>query len=262
MKPINDLQRKQAFNRAGFFTMIPMVLVGVLVWAAMQNKEVGNGNDETTKVKNELENLEQNFATISFLQDTVMDMFKHRATLDKEYNEAFKKDSTDVAVEDGNLDTFDNTTSSYLDRQVKKSVDERSISIMSSTITQYKSEIALRRKIRKSGQWSVLINKLEDKIDELEKENKELKNKIDKLENNCKNTAPEIARLNNRITTLKDQIKGLENNKGDLKEDIKEMKRDKEKFLEELLEELNSSRKKEKLNKGAVKKVEVYRQKG
>ena len=97
MKPMNDAIRKQEFFKAGFFTLIPMLLVGCLVWGGMRGeghvkiegdytKIISNARDSINHVYDLLEK-------IKYHKDTIEGMMEKRGILQQYYLTAIEKDT-------------------------------------------------------------------------------------------------------------------------------------------------------------------------
>jgi len=250
MKPINDEQRKQAFTRAGFFTFIPMFLMGILVWGGMQN-EAGNCEDcteEKAKIEADLKESTNFIGIVSSLQDTVADMFEVRIALEDKYKKAFDKDSSLVAEESEALDNHDGKIESYLDAQRSKVKTKDNNQIIASLITGVKREIELKQKIRKNR---IGVTKEDAEFTKLTEKFIQAQEKIDRLDNENDDFAPVIAELRMEKAQLLVDKEGLGNKNKDLQNKIDGLMNSQAEFLTTLVNKLD-------VECSGIKKKECY----
>ena len=211
MKPINDDLRKKAFSRAGFFTLIPMLLVGVLVWSGMRNGVVNDeiDSEKFTKMERELTSANEVIDSIITLQNTMDNMFESRNTLEKDYIKVFDKDSSSISEERDLLQAQEKKIKDFLNTK-----QENSESLLRPIIVQYDKRLKLSQKIWKGytggSNDKAEVERLNKKIDGLNEENSKLKEK-------CNSSVPEIINLQNQIVQLNRDKEGLNSNLSALK---------------------------------------------
>lgn len=208
MKPINNDLRKQAFTRAGFFTLVPMLLVGILVWSGMRNVEENESskNEELVKMKSNLEQVKKPITKIVFLQDTLTKMFEKKRDLEEKYKEAFLQDPSLISDEKAALEKSEENIEDFL-----KSQDEKNDSILGPILNQYDVELRLSKKI-----WRDCLSDLGDDevVEELKKELKNYKEELDDLR---RKDASSSNSLQNKISQLEGVNANLNSSQGKIK---------------------------------------------
>ncbi len=211
MKPINDDLRKQAYSRAGFFTLIPMLLIGVLVWSGMKNGVVNNDTNckEIERAKTELKTANEVINSIVSLQGTMEEMFEAREILEEKYKKAFDEDPSRTSDEKSALEENENAIQNFLNIQQKESD-----TILRTIITQWDTELKLGTRI-----WTDYTGGSDDEAEmaKLEQENEKLKKENQFLEQKNRDAGPTNSRLENKISQLEGDKEELNSKLGSLK---------------------------------------------
>lgn len=241
MKPMNDTIRKQAYTRAGFFTLIPMFIVGVLVWSGMKNgsnlRQVTS--EEVEILKDSIASVNKILAFTTTVQNSFIELMDKRDSMERVFKKAFITDSLNVTKEEGDLVSAEQEIREYLNQQRKNIPKHESSMILDKMLTQFQYQSELKKKLRSNFIGNKNDSVEDDNITELEDEIENLKDKLKLKSYDNRDSKTEIRDLKNKYEDEKEEVKYLkeENRKLQRKHD-KQVANEKE-FLQNISDDLD-----------------------
>lgn len=234
MKPMNDDARKGAITKAGFFTLIPMLLVGCLVWGGMK----GEGNNKTSKsfnkvIKDSRDSISSVYGlleTSKFHRDTVQKIMLKRKDLETKYYEAFSNDmNTDKPSNDDlakcltELETLEQSAKNFLDTEISKIKNDDIYQTVAYQFKTFHSDLNLCIENRKK--YLTSFDSKDEQVAALEEKIKNLNVDLKDATRPCLDHVNDIADLENKVSKLeRDSENNNRNNNEKKKADDDELK--------------------------------------
>ncbi len=230
MKPLNHKTRQKAISTAVFFTMIPMLLVGVLTSVFYEQ-----GTKEKVVINTDAENASEQLLALQQMHDEFGEKMKYRQQMELAYFEAEGKKTADAPTLLTDLREEENKIIKWMD-----SLPILENSILDLQAHSFKDEIELRsdfrnnkKELMETGNSALRScredkGKLEEKITELEgsltAKESELLNLRQTLSNSSNSCASDLQIANNSIANLQTQLANANIDKSSIQDRHNELK--------------------------------------
>ena len=238
---MNDDARKGAMTKAAFFTLIPMLLVGCLVWSGMkgENENTKLVSEKYAKIESDLTKKNTLLSLLSDYQDSIRNMMDQRLVLEDKFIKAYKEDSLNTVSESAQLNDFENKIKIYL---TKASDEIRSVdvnNIASAMFVRSRKELELCQK-----NWLAVASNPSFVSDDDTGKKQILKEKVANSEEKIRKLEHEKRMMELKQEGTRNQKSDSDNLKGEiakLKGDIEKRKESELLFIEEVFKSFEGS---------------------